>query len=91
MRTKDLHPYHLIMSQICYYYTNPHKIINFVIKIIFNYDPLIPGSGDKGIIIKYNFYNKIYNFMRISVIVTYLTHDQMIRVQVLCPHTVKLG
>ena len=28
--------------------------------------------------------------MRISVIVTYLTHDQMIRVQVLCPHTGEL-
>ena len=29
--------------------------------------------------------------MRISVIVTYLTHDPMIKVQVLCPHTGKLG
>ena len=29
--------------------------------------------------------------MRISVIVTYLTHDQKIKVQVLCPHTGTLG
>ena len=29
--------------------------------------------------------------MRISVIVTYLTHDPMIKVQVLCPHTGTLG
>ena len=28
--------------------------------------------------------------MRISVIVTYLTHDPMIKVQVLCPHRGKL-
>lgn len=25
MRTKDLHLYILGMSQLCYYYTNPHK------------------------------------------------------------------
>jgi len=24
MRTKDLHLYLLVMSQVCYYYINPH-------------------------------------------------------------------
>ena len=26
VRTKDLHPYLLDMSQLCYYYTNPHLL-----------------------------------------------------------------
>ena len=34
MRTKDLHLYQLGMSQLCYYYTNPHNYKVFTLKYI---------------------------------------------------------
>jgi len=27
MRTEDLHHYLLVMSQLCYYYINPHLVL----------------------------------------------------------------